>query len=449
MILRDSENAAPQYPDPKPPVLRGEPALSAGRAVLFKAILLTLTLVLCLGIAEIGLRIAGVAATGPQYGDPVLGFGPARNAYSTFYFAEYGGMLTMKTNSLGFFEDADTAPVKAPGTYRVAVVGDSQTAGECANSESYPNVLERMLNGSRNTESVELINAGAGRYSPYQYLVKTKTKILPLKPDHLIVGIYAGNDFMDLLRPDDRPYLVIKPDGGIEHHRPDFSILDDPDQPPSLFASSRVVSFMRPILGPTVLYQIQRAKMLVHDASGHENSYLDVAKYMLEVKQLTDISLGFMTQSLLQQVWFQHFPKTLPSAFLLNKYVMKQFRELCAANGIRLTYVIIPTKLEIEPEQFADVLDKIARHNKSMTIEKLQAFEAGLRAETVRSCNELGIEVVDLQGELSTRRAGRRFYNPQEMHLTVAGNRAVALILYETLGKSIRERTESVTAGRP
>jgi hypothetical protein len=84
------------------------------------------------------------------------------------------------------------------------------------------------------------------------------------------------------------------------------------------------------------------------------------------------------------------------------------------------------------------VLAKVAAHDRTMTLEALQGSENRLADDVLIAGKELGVEVVDVRGSLLERRAGRRFYNPEEMHLTPAGNRAVALRLYETLGQSIR-----------
>ncbi len=403
------------------------------RLLFFRLMTLAISVVVALLCGEIGMRVLGVQPLRPAYGDPVVGWDTTPNTTSTFNFPEYGGMLTMRRNNLGFHEDEDTQLQKSPGTTRVVVVGDSQTAGECANFESYPNVLEGMLNASGRYGKYEVINAGVGKYSPYQYYVKTEHQIIPLKPDHLIVGFYVGNDLMDLIRRDDRPYLTLKPDGTGVHHAPEFVLSDDPARPPSAWLSSRLYAAVQRSLGPTLRYQLVRAGMLLHDLAPYGHGPLDTAKYMIEVKRLGDMSVGFMTQSLLQRLWFQHFPKTLPTALRLNREVMIKFKDLCARNNIRLTYVLIPTKLMVEPSDFQDVLDKVARYDDRLTVQNLQAFENQVTDEIVKTGSELGIEVVDLKKPLMERRAGRRFYNPFEMHLTPEGNRAVAYTLYTNL----------------
>lgn len=412
------------------------------RGLWAKVLLLSSSLLLCIVGAEVTLRLMGVPPPPRQLGDPILGFGTVPNRTETFEFPEYGGMLTMKTNNLGFHEDVDTPIEKTPGTYRMVFVGDSQTAGECANEESFPHVLRRILNrGSSAGRNVEVLDAAVGRYSPYQYYIKAKTRVVPLKPDHLVVGLYVGNDFMDLLRPDDRPYLVSLPDGTIQHHAPEFVMLDDPATKPSAIESSRLFGLVRRAAGPTLVYQVRRARLLLRGASGRGQSLWEILEYMIEVKALTNISLGFMTQSLLQQVWFRHFPDTLPLAFRYNRYVMALFKNLCEKNGIRLTYLIVPTKLQIEPEELRPVLTKVNAYDQTISLETLQSFENQLADSVLRMGRELGVEVIDVRTSLVERRVGRRFYNPEEMHLTPAGNRAIALQLYETLGRSISVST--------
>ena len=124
---------------------------------------------------------------------------------------------------------------------------------------------------------------------------------------------------------------------------------------------------------------------------------------------MTDISLGFMTQAMLQQVWFHRFPKTLDNALYLNRYVMGQFRELCRRDGIQLSYVVVPTKLQIEPEDMGGVLHQVATYDRAYTVDTLRAFEDRLTDRVLKDCAELGIPAVDLRQAMRDRRDGKRF----------------------------------------
>jgi hypothetical protein len=120
----------------------------------------------------------------------------------------------------------------------------------------------------------------------------------------------------------------------------------------------------------------------------------------------------------------------------LNKHVMRDFRDLCQRNGVKLIYVLIPTKLEIEPEDIP-VLAQIAKYNPRYSVEQLQQFDDKLTEIALRDSAELGVQAIDLRKPMRERRNGARLYYPEDMHLNVAGNRVVAGILSDNLPKFI------------
>lgn len=121
------------------------------------------------------------------------------HAQRIYDWPEYeGGKIFLRTNNLGFREDQDTLDEKAPGTVRVLVTGDSHTDGVVNNAESFPNLLETMLN-ARPGATYEVLNGGTGYYTFRNYLGFLE-KFLYLKPDVFIVAVYTGNDFLDTAR---------------------------------------------------------------------------------------------------------------------------------------------------------------------------------------------------------------------------------------------------------
>jgi lysophospholipase L1-like esterase len=392
--------------------------------------LTAVTLLVCLLAVEGLLRFVPLKRNEIEYGDPVLGFAPKPNSVQTFSFPEYGPSLAMRINNRGFHEDHDTSLASAPGTQRLVVLGDSQSAGLCQNQESYPHVLEQMLN--RQGGRYEVINAAVGKYSPYQYLVRAERDVAPLHPNHLVVTMYLGNDLVDLLRHDDRPYLTLEPPGRVQAHPPVFMVYENPSRPAGWWENARIYGLTRIILGPTVLYQISRARALLGNVENSGQSRWEVARYMLEVKRLTDISDGLMTQALYQKVWFQHFPDTLETAFRLNEAVMRMFRELCARNDIRLTYVLLPTKVRIEPARLEPLFAQAGRYNPEWSVGNMQAFEDSVASRVIETARKLNVELADLRAPLLAHR-GAEMYFRNDMHLNVAGNRVVAQALADFL----------------
>lgn len=132
--------------------------------------------------------------------DPVAGFLHKPNARRSLFLSEReGGTFDLATNNLGFREDRDTAPKKAPGSYRILVTGDSHTDGVVANSESFANRLELRLAAADPRRGFEVINGGVGYYGPFQYR-RFYRRQAGLAPDLLVVNLFMGNDFIDACR---------------------------------------------------------------------------------------------------------------------------------------------------------------------------------------------------------------------------------------------------------
>jgi len=145
---------------------------------------------------------AGIAEEQADYyqADEIVGFVHRPYAQRTFNWPEYHkGKLSLRTNNLGFREDADTDVEKKEDVIRVLMTGDSHIDGILDNSESFPNVLETLLNARAGKPHFEIINGGTGLYGPDEYFLFLK-KFLFLKPDIYVVIFYSGNDFLDASR---------------------------------------------------------------------------------------------------------------------------------------------------------------------------------------------------------------------------------------------------------
>jgi hypothetical protein len=102
----------------------------------------------------------------------------------------------LSTNQLGFREDAELAT--PPADLRVLIAGDSHTFGLCNNGESFPNLLERDLRSRLGGKSVEVLNAGVGAFTLFNYF-GTLLRESEFMPQVFVVAVYGGNDFAELL----------------------------------------------------------------------------------------------------------------------------------------------------------------------------------------------------------------------------------------------------------
>ncbi len=112
--------------------------------------------------------------------------------------AENGGRRTLyEVNSAGFRGEELDASHRAP---RIAVYGDSFIQAEYS---ALPNSLTERLErhaAERLGAPVEVVNAGVAGYGPDQILRKMEGELASLQPELVLVALFAGNDFGDLLR---------------------------------------------------------------------------------------------------------------------------------------------------------------------------------------------------------------------------------------------------------
>ena len=120
-----------------------------------------------------------------QY-DPDLGF-----RSRAYYPTADGG----RTNQFGF-NDRDYPLQKAPGMFRVLVLGDSFSwAG--GHDGNYTAILERKLENYYGSHKVDVINAGYSGTHTGEQLALLKKFGLQYNPDLVILGFFVGNDFLD------------------------------------------------------------------------------------------------------------------------------------------------------------------------------------------------------------------------------------------------------------
>ena len=106
------------------------------------------------------------------------------------------GGWTMRTNSVGMRRDSEPS-ISSPDL-RVLVVGDSHVDGICNNTENLCAIAEAELESEHPGATVEVLNCARGGHSLWNYLGVIE-KHLALEPDVVVVTIFGGNDFTDVL----------------------------------------------------------------------------------------------------------------------------------------------------------------------------------------------------------------------------------------------------------
>lgn len=180
-------------------------ALRARRAEL---LLLAFVSLACFLTLEVVVRLVffGPRALQPRYGNSITPLGTAGLVRASDLpgipyelkpdLDTYHGLARITTNSDGL-HDREYTRVKPEGTYRVAVLGDSlsQPMG-VAIEDAYHSLLEDRCNAAMQAGRCEFINFAVGGYSLADYLAVLRQRALAYDPDHVLVGIYLGNDLL-------------------------------------------------------------------------------------------------------------------------------------------------------------------------------------------------------------------------------------------------------------
>ena len=149
-------------------------------------------------------EIAGEIVLGPRHRPIyqvddrlIFKFIPNRRSTITRSALNGGETVTHRINSDGF-RGAELRPTGA--TVRVVVYGDSFIhAFYTREEETFAARLGGLLAGRLGRE-VEIVNAGVSSYGPDQISVKMEGELPTLRPELVIVAIFAGNDYGDLMR---------------------------------------------------------------------------------------------------------------------------------------------------------------------------------------------------------------------------------------------------------
>lgn len=173
------------------------------RAVLLRLSLVFISLLFIALLGEIALRVSGWPAVGlyDSSGRLVTGLNPGakggryREMGQTVRIVHYDYDVTYAVNSHGLAE-REPAP-KAPGEYRISVMGDSFTMGVGVRVED--RYTSRWLNTARDGlgEGVTLWNmgaAGSGTFAQAQMLTGVGAAY---QFDEVVLAFYAGNDLFD------------------------------------------------------------------------------------------------------------------------------------------------------------------------------------------------------------------------------------------------------------
>ena len=157
-----------------------------------KPVFLTIWILFWIAVAIVSVELAaGVRLINPSF--TMRGVTYELNNQTLFRNRPFGseeiGALGNRLNRIG-----ETAPRE--GARTVVIQGDSFIFGPNVKlDETISAVLQRLLR-----DAFQVINMGVVGYGPDQSLVQLQTQVLDMKPEIVVLGVFAANDFNDMYK---------------------------------------------------------------------------------------------------------------------------------------------------------------------------------------------------------------------------------------------------------
>jgi hypothetical protein len=171
--------------------------MKSNKSLLWKSVLVLLSLVFSLLLGEIIIRLFVVTPTEYVIKDPIVGhkYLPDKIIYKRD--PESKEVVKISINSDGY-RDGEHEIKKPQGSLRIVVLGDSFVAGMAVDQEKlFTTLLEKKLCAGQASKKFEVFNFGVSGYGTAQEYLALKEYGLRYSPDIVIQFFFVGNDVWD------------------------------------------------------------------------------------------------------------------------------------------------------------------------------------------------------------------------------------------------------------
>lgn len=297
---------------------------------------------------------------------------------------------------------------------RVVVYGDSFIAGEFSPvEETFAERLRAALSAS--SGPVEVLNAGVVGYGPDQVCLRLEDDLRETRPDLVIVGIYAGNDFGDLVR---NKIFALSDDGGLR--RRDYRI------------GRRMRDTFDAARQPAVLRALRRmAWRGAGEDAVEPGSYVDTS-----LRDCMREHESYLADDEVVSLFDDHHDADLAAEpghassrlkVELMARVLGRLSSLCADAGVKLVLVVIPAVIDVSATRSEHV--ELAR--------RFPAYSpTRLTTSVTSSAVARGIDTIDLFSTFQSAGADGLYFNDPDDHWNGAGQRLAADVVAQAIRAS-------------
>jgi len=342
--------------------------------------------------------------------DPDLGFRARAYFRTEAGFMGEGDEGTI-TNQFGF-NDRDYPLTKTPGILRIVVVGDSFSwaGGLKAN---YTALLEEKFAARDGSRKVDVVNTGYPGTHTGEQLAMLKKFGLQYNPDLVVLGFYAGNDFLEA--DPNRKRVVVNGclyDIGQRHEMRLFAYPIIPQSRLWVFLTQRYENHR-------LITQSRKEAADWAAATGQPTPTKNLPREVFF--QVEKNSLAFFNR------------KTSAQLFRANvEYIFQSITDLdtlLKARGAKFMVAIFPDVIQVNPHKFEEVVKKFGLDPEDYDLQLPQELLTKFLATKQ-------IPYVDLTEQFRSEEQKRDLYLLNDTHWNRAGNELAAEFLFQYLDHS-------------
>ncbi len=338
-----------------------------------------------------------------------------------------GDSIQWRVNQDGF----RGSELKDHPEFRIMVYGDSNVQARFSEEEStYVFKLGGYLR-STSTKEIEVINAGIVGFGPDQSLLKFEQEVDKYKPDLVILNVFAGNDYGDIIR---NRLLELDMEGNLVETL--FEKEEDQELRKEDGFKIRIWEWAKSI--KEGMGEKKNARKAIQNPEAYEEgvfNYFDrVNKEAFEIyKKGKPRLFSHFQDSYETDVATDPDSESSQRKVLLMKAVLKKMNEVALEKGVQFVIQIQPSATDLTPSNY--VLG-----NKYLQKKFPRYRKEGLTHSLSEIAEELQIPSLNLYSIFMGNNPEALFFKGENNHWNDAGQRLAAASMAEFIADSLWNR---------
>ena len=222
-----------------------------------------------------------------------------------------------------------------PENVDIVMIGDSQTYGTASTQKmSYPSQVEAL-------SGLTTYNLALGGYGPAHYYILAK-KSEKLSPKAMTIGLYFGNDLMDVFNYVYDPSFEL-----FKHLRLDTFSGSDTFKP-VVFTKKKFAVIRDFLAHHSVIYRLITQNELFDNFRANENKRKGSERII--IRNDREEIIAILNSDARHKSMDVSNPR-IQEGIRLTHILVKQIKLFCDASNIKLTIILIPTKISVYEDQ--------------------------------------------------------------------------------------------------